>query len=589
MSEPNDTPESPDISQIPEAIVAGRGHHSYQLVWIIPIVAAIIGASLAVKSYLDRGPVITITFKSGEGIDAGKTKIKYRNVTIGEVKAVNIDAGCSQVVVTAEIFKDADWLLVQDTRFWVVRARISRNSISGLGTLMEGSYIGVDAGTSKQSRHEFKGLERPPVVATDEAGRQFVLHAMDIGSLDLTSPVFFRRMEAGEVIAYEPDKDGTGVTLKVFIRAPYDQYVKANTLFWHASGIDFRLDANGIKVDTESMVTLLLGGISFVTPGGGANAQPASPNTVFTLFANKDEAMRNPDTVVETYALVFKESVRGLSIGAPVDLRGVTVGEVSRINIDLDTLHHQISVPVEVRFYPERLRAHYRTKAKQRTPLNSRQLIDAMVKNGLRAHLRSASLLTGQLYIALDFFPEAALAKADWSKNPPEFPTVTGSMEQFQAALMQIVQKIDKLPLEALAGDARQAMQTLGAALKSADTLLKDVDSSVVPEAHSMLKDGRKALDDARMTLADIQKTLVDVQKTLADGRKTLDDGRETLHEGRKALGGVNQVLSPDAPLQLDLRETLRELGRAAQSLRVLSDYLERHPESLIQGKENVR
>ena len=563
-----DTPQLPDTSQIPDAIVERRRRRSLQLVWIIPIVAAIIGVSLAIKSYLDRGPVITITFKSGEGIEAGKTKIKYKDVMIGEVKSVTIAADRSQVVVTAEMFKDAAWLLMEDTRFWVVRARISRNSVSGLGTLMEGSYIGVDAGKSEEPLYEFKGLERPPVIAMDAPGRQFVLHASDIGSLDVTSPIFYRRMEAGEVIAYEPDKDGTGVTLTVFIRAPYDQHVKDNTLFWHASGIDFTVDANGVKVNTESVVTILLGGISFITPDDPAGAKPAGPGRIFTLFANKEEAMKRPDTTVETYVLVFKESVRGLSIGAPVDLRGVTVGEVTKINIDLDTMNHDISVPVEVRVYPDRLREQYRTKAKQSQLTNIHKQIDRLVSRGFRAHLKSASLLTGQLYIALDFFPKAAVAKVDWNRNPPVFPTITGSMEQFQTTLMEIVQKLEKLPLEELAGDARQTIRTLQTALTSADALLKNVDASVVPEANSMLKDGRKTLEDVRKTLADVQKTL--------------DDGRKT-------LGGATEVLSPDAPLQMDLRETLRELGRAAQSLRVLGDTLERHPESLIRGKEDDR
>jgi len=285
--------------------------------------------------------------------------------------------------------------------------------------------------------------------------------------------------------------------------------------------------------------------------------------------------MKRPDTTVETYVVVFKESVRGLSIGAPVDLRGVTVGEVTRINIDLDTLNHDISVPVEVRVYPDRLRKHYRTQARGGQPTNYHRQIDTLVSRGFRAHLKNASLLTGQLFIALDFFPKAAAAKVDWSRDPPVFPTIAGSMEQFQTTLMEIVQKLEKLPLEELAGDARQTIRTLQTTLKSADALLRNVDASVVPEAHSMLKDGRQTLEDVRKTLADVQKTLVDVQKTLDDGRTT--------------LGSAKQVLSPDAPLQLDLRETLRELGRAAQSLRVLGDTLERHPESLIRGKEDDR
>jgi paraquat-inducible protein B len=392
----------------------------------------------------------------------------------------------------------------------------------------------------------------------DEPGRQFVLHASDIGSLNISSPIFFRRMQVGEVIAYELDKDGKGVTLKVFIRAPYDQYVKGNSLFWHASGVDFALDANGVRVTTESMISILLGGVAFQTPDDTAEAKPAAASSIFTLFANREEALKRPDTVVENYVLVFRESLRGLTPGAPVDLRGVTVGEVTRINIELDPHKKSFVMPVEVKFYPERLKARYRDKFKVGKQLESRKLLDSLVEHGFRAQVRSGSLLTGQLFVALDFFPKAAPAKVNWSKDPPEFPTMTGSMEQFQTSLMQIVQKIERMPLEEIAVDARKTINTLDTTLKSADKLIKGVDTMIVPEAKGMVED---------------------VRKTLTDVRKTLD-------EANKALAGAKQTLSADAPLQLDLRDTLREVGRAAQSLRALGDYLERHPESLIRGKK---
>ncbi|MEI6208405.1 MAG: MlaD family protein [Desulfuromonadales bacterium] len=552
-----DSPHVSNFPDIPDAVVERRRRRSSQLIWIIPIIAAIIGIFLAVKSYMERGPVITITFKSGEGLESGKTKIKYKDVQIGEVKNIAIAKNRSHVVVTAELSREAAGLLVDDTRFWVVRARISGGGISGLGTLMGGSYIGVDAGVSQEPRDEFNGLEQPPVVTMDVPGRQFILHAKDIGSLDVASPLFFRRMQVGEVVAYELDKDGNGVTLKVFVRAPYDKHVKSNTMFWHASGIDISFDTNGVKVNTESMASILLGGIAFQSSEDRLNAPPAGVNSTFNLFANKEEAMKRPDTVVEAYLLVFTESVRGLPIGAPVDLRGVTVGEVSRINVELDPHRKKFSMPVEIQFYPERLRAHYRKKA-QGKAMSSRELLSALVEHGFRAQLRSGNLLTGQLYVAFDFFPKAPTAKIDWSKSIPEFPTIAGSMEQFQTTLMQIVQKFEKMPLEELAGDARQTIRTLDGTLKSAEILLKSLDTVIVPEARSML---------------------VDVRTSLADVRKTLD-------EARKALGEAKQTLSSEAPLQVDLREALREMSRAAQSLRMLGDYLERNPESLIRGKK---
>jgi len=553
-----DSPQLPDFPEVADAVLERRQNRSSRLIWLIPIVAAIIGLSLAVKSYMERGTVITISFKSGEGLEAGKTKIKYKDVQIGEVKSIAIAKDRSNVVVTAELNREAKGLLVEDTRFWVVRARISSGGISGLSTLMGGSYIGVDAGKSSQHQEKFNGLERPPVVSMDVPGHQFILHTKDIGSLDVASSIFYRRMQVGEIVGYELDKDGNGLTLKIFVRSPYDRYVKTNTMFWHASGIDITFDSNGVKVSTESLGSLLTGGIAFQSPEERVDAPLAEANSEFTLFASKEEAMKRPDTIVESYLLVFTESVRGLPIGAPVDLRGVTVGEVSKINVELDPHRKQFTMPVEVRFYPERLRARYRKKAPKGGAMNSRDLLDALVEHGFRAQLRSGNLLTGQLYVSLDFFPKAPPAKMDWSKSIPEFPTIAGSMEQFQTTLMQIVQKFEKLPLEELAVDARQTIRTLDTTLKSADTLLKNVDAAIVPEARSMIIDVRKSLDDVR---------------------KTLD-------EARKTLGEAKQTLSSDAPLQLDMRDALREVGRAAQSLRVLGEYLERNPEALIRGKK---
>jgi paraquat-inducible protein B len=551
----NDTPQQPELSGIPDAVSEPKRRFSLQLVWIIPIVAALIGLSLGIQAYINRGETITITFKTGEGMEVGKTKIKYKDVQIGEVKGLAISKDRSHVVVTAELTKDARGLLVQDTLFWVVRARISGGSVSGLSTLIGGSYIGVDAGTSTESRDEFIGIETPPAVSLDVPGRQFVLRAADAGSLDTSSPIFFRRMQVGQVIATELDRDGKGITIRVFIRAPYDQYVRTNTIFWHASGVDLTLNASGVKINTESMLSILLGGISFQTPQDRPDAPPARSDTVFPLFPTRDEAMKNAGTV-ETYLLVFKESVRGLPVGAPVDLRGVTVGEVIKIDVALDPRSPEISVPVQIRLYPERLGVLYRSKAQQVKP-QSHALLDSLVAHGFRAEVKSGSLLTGQLFVALDFYPAAKPAKIDWSTNPPRFPVVPGSKDQLQEKLMQIARKIEKIPLEELAGDARKTIRSLDATLKSAEKILKNVDGALVPEARSVLVEARQALEDLRRTLGDARTT----------------------------LGGANQVLSGDAPVQLDLRETLREVSRAAQSLRVLGDYLEQHPESLIRGK----
>ncbi|GFO53985.1 paraquat-inducible protein B [Geomonas sp. Red276] len=546
-----DQSEQPTIPDIPEAVSEPKRRFSIQLVWIIPILAALIGLSLAAKAYLERGEMITITFNTGEGMEAGKTKIKYKDVEIGEVKGLALSQDRTRVIVTAEISKNAKGLLVKDTRFWVVRARISGGNVSGLGTLLGGTYIGVDAGTSQESRDEFTGLEAPPPVSLNMPGRYFVLHAAEVGSLDPGAPIFFRKIQVGQVTSTELDRDGNGVTIKIFVRAPYDSYVRTNTIFWQASGVDVTVNTSGIKVNTESMAAMLLGGLAFQSPDGTTYPQ-AAPNASFVLYGNRDEALKHGEPT-QAFQLMFHETVRGLSVGAPVDLRGVTVGEVTKISVTLDPKRTSFAIPVEVVLYPERLRA----LSKGGKDVDFHALMDDLVAHGLRADIRNGSLLTGQLYIGLDFTQKAKADRINWNAKIPAFPTVPGSMQELQRKLMHIVEKIEALPMEEIAGDARKTLKNLDETVKSADRLLNSVNG-----------------------------TMPEVRGVLGDARQSLDELRKTLGEARKSLDGANRTLAPDAPLQLDLRDTLREVSRAAQSLRVLGEYLEQHPESIIRGKK---
>ena len=528
---------------IPEAVAVPKRRWSLSLVWLIPLVALLAGGWLAVKAIQDHGPTVSIIFKTAEGLEAGKTKIKYKNVDIGMVKQIALKHGTLEVVVTAELVKETAPYLVDDTRFWVVRPHIGVGGIFGLGTLFSGPYIGADIGKSTRSRREFIGLEAPPVFTSDQPGRQFVLRGSELGSLDIGDAVFFRRVQVGQVTAAELDKNGNGVTVKIFVNAPYDQYVTTNTRFWQASGMDVTLDATGFKVHTEALATIILGGIAFQTPPGILVSAPAETDTDFTLFSTRAEAMRLPDTSVKLWVGVFDESVRGLEPGAPVDMRGVLLGEAKEISAQYDPVEKHMKMRVDLFLYRDRWISRMKVMAPE--VKDQKAIVDTLVAQGLRAQIRTGNLLTGQLYIALDFFPTAQPAKVDWSRDPPELPTVPGdSLQELQATLRSIAVKIEKLPLDQVATDLRQALQSLNRTLQSADSLVKRLDTEVAPAA------------------------------------------RETLEESRRTLKTAERTLNTDGPLQQDLRGTLRELTRAAQSLRVLTDYLERHPEAVLRGKK---
>lgn len=541
MAEPAPPPEA----AIPTAVPRKPGLRWLQPVWIIPIVAILIGGWLSLQHVIERGPTITIRFRTAEGIEANKTRIKYKDVDIGVVKSIEVDDDRKTVSVTAQMVKRASkGLLVDDTRFWVVRPRISGGHVSGLSTLLAGSHIGMDPGNATSERRFFVGLETPPVVTSDIPGRQFVLGSEELGSVDIGSPVYFRGVVAGQVVSTELAADGKQVLVGIFVNSPFDRFVTISSRFWNASGLDLQLDATGLRLDSQSLATVLVGGIAFETPPESANAPRASPNARFILWPDRTEASKPRDGVAENYALAFDQSVRGLAIGAPVDFRGVVLGEVAKIELDFDRDRRRFRTVVLIHFYPERLRSRSRDPARvddhKRT---GGERMERFVEAGFRGQLRSANLISGQLYVALDFFPNAPKATIDFAKSPPEIPTVPGSLVELEESLGNIAKKLEKVPFDAIGEDLRKALADLRVTLHNIDKAAATIDAEVVP----------------------------DLRKTLEQARRTLESAERTL--------------ASDSPLQGDLRDTLQEVGRASEALRALVEYLERQPDALIRGR----
>ncbi|WP_254699903.1 intermembrane transport protein PqiB [Trinickia violacea] len=526
-----------NAATFPTAVAVKRSRWRVQAVWLVPLVAVLIAGGLAVQSIMQRGPTITISFATGDGIEAGKTKIKFKNVDIGVIKSLALSDDHKTVLASAEMSRSAAGMLVDDTRFWVVRPRIAGGTVSGISTLISGSHIGMDIGTSQKARRNFVGLESPPVVASGTPGREFVLKSANIGSLDIGSPVFFRRLQVGQVISYALDPDGAAMTLHVFINAPYDKFVTNDTRFWHASGVDVTLDTSGVKIDTESMVSILVGGLAFENPPETAIRREAGALQQYELFATRAEAMKPHDTIVDKYVLNFKESVRGLTVGAPVDFRGIVIGEVTAIHAHFDRATKEFSIPVEVNVYPERLISldNWEYNLGSTSP-EREQFADYLISKGLRAQLRTGSLLTGQLYVAFDFFPAAPKTNVDWSQKTPQLPTVRGNLQGLQESITSLVAKLNEIPFDGISRDLRK---TLG----DADTLLNTINTDIAPDA------------------------------------------KATLAAAREALTSANRTLQSDSPLQQSTAETMQEVSRAAVSIRSLAEYLERHPEALIRGK----
>ncbi len=309
--------DKPELKDLPEPEFRERKRR-ISIVWLVPLIALAIGGWLVYKALSEKGPTVTITFNSAAGLEAGKTKIKYKEVELGQVVSIELDDKLSQVIVTAELVKQAEKFVSQNTRFWVVRARVEAGSVSGLGTLFSGAYIGLDPGKPGKPATRFQGLEVPPVVTVDLPGSHFVLRASSLGSLNVGAPVYFRRIEVGQVVSYQLDEDGQAVTIQVFIHDPHHQLVRKNTRFWNASGLDVAIGADGIRVDTESFVSMMVGGIAFDTPANMEPGEPAEENDVFDLYKNRASISEKTYARKTRWLLHFDSGVRGLKTGAPV-------------------------------------------------------------------------------------------------------------------------------------------------------------------------------------------------------------------------------------------------------------------------------
>ena len=554
--------EHDDFTKLPQAESEPVKKRRISVVWVIPIVAALVSIGIAVQRYLSEGPLIRITFRNAEGIEAGKTTVKYKDVDIGTVTQVNLTDNYSKILVTARMEKSVESLLDHDARFWIVKPRITLSGVSGLGTLFSGNYLGFEPGKSREKRRDFVGLEAPPAVTRDRPGREFVLRSDTLGSLGVGSPIYYRRLSVGDVVAYGLAKDGKSIDIRIFLNAPYDRFVTPDSRFWEASGIDVSAGAEGLSVHTESVTALLVGGVAFETPVG-APPEEAAPDTVFTLFTDRKTAMAPAAEEVQRYVIRPLESLRGLSVGAPVLLLGLPVGEVTEVKLELDQRTQVMRPRVEIATYLYQVTQHLGPTSRiYRLSLTRKarsELVQRLVTaKGLRAQLRTGNIVSGQLYVAVDYFPDAPKASIDWKQDPPEFPMVRGGMSELQEKVQSIVARLDKVPMDEIGADVRKTLETLDNTLRSATG----------------------TMDSATRTFDRIEG------ETLPEAKKALEDLRRAIATADTLLSNTdNTLLGPDAATQQQLRDALQEVARAAQAVRILADYLERNPGALIRGK----
>lgn len=540
--------------ELPEAQIEKSG--SFSLIWLVPIAAALIGIWLIFQALSQKGPDVQVAFSHAEGIEAGKTRIRFKDVEIGKVKKVELNRDLSKVVVTAELDKSMEGHLSDQTRFWIVSPRISTNGISGLSTLLSGIYIAVDPGKGEKEPPDlYEGLESAPLIHSDFEGSTFHLVAENLGGLDIGSPIFYRQIEVGEVSHYSLDKSGHSVSLTVFIKAPYDRLVRSNTQFWNVTGMDIQYTPKGVTARFESIEALLSGGIAFETPHNLNAGEPSADGDYFPLFPNLASTHERSYSVTQYFVMHFDGSVRGLDVGADVEFRGMKVGEVMDIELRLNSETLDAKIPVLVGIHPELI-------FKEEGLADPTNLLQKLVDKGLRAQLKSGNLITGQLFIDLDFLKDAPPAEIVAEGSYMAFPTVPGDLEKITRSFSDLLTKVGEMPLEEIAVDLKSTIEGLNKIITTASS-------------GDTLSDLQGLLANARSITTKLDKGIEPITEKITS----------SLDQVESTLATTEAVIGEDSALYYDLRQLVDEMTSAVRSFEALAEYLERNPNSLLYGK----
>ncbi|OSI18893.1 paraquat-inducible protein B [Neisseria dentiae] len=527
----NDNNKQPAHQPVPA--VVRKTNVFTSVIWLIPLIALIAGGWLLMKDIRNRGPEITLLMDSADGIEVNNTVVKVLSVEVGRVTRIRLRSDQKGVEVTARLTADAKDMMRKDTQFWVVKPRIDQSGISGLNTLVSGSYIAFTPGKSEETEERFEVLDIPPIAAIGQNGLRLKLIGLNDKMIGAGSPVLYEDFSVGVVESAEFNPQDQTVNYTVFIQSPNDKLVGENSQFWLQSGINIETTGNGIRVDSAPIPALLSGAISFAAPTGGDKGKPAVNDDTFELYNNRSEIDNLPTERSLYYTAFFKQSVRGLVSGAPVEYKGINIGAVADVPYfaqnDSLKLFENGWIPVRIRIEPERMELNADAQSREYW---QNQFQTALSK-GLTATIASNNLLTGSKMIELDDRPsESAKLKpfADYNGNVV-IATRGGGLDDLQAQLGSLLEKFNKLPLEKTVGELNGSLRELKATLNSANALISKPQTQNIPnELNQTLRELRQTLQGVSPQsplYGDVQSTLQSIDKTLKDAQPVINTLKE--------------------------------------------------------------
>ncbi len=525
-----------------DAVVETENKRSFNMIWLLPILVVIIGVWVTAQHYLSQGPQVTVTFKTAKGLEAGRTKVRSLDVDVGTVESLNIDDDLDGVTVHIQMNPGTRKLLRKDSQFWVVRPRIDAEGVSGLGTLLSGAYIELQVGEDSENSVKYTGLEEEPRTPPGVAGERLSLVADAAGSVSAGSPVLYQGLRVGQVESVDLDVDKSQFLVSIFVNAPYDKLIAEGTRFWNASGLSIDASSEGIKVSTASLVALVAGGVAFDVPKGLDAKSPAPKGMKFRLFPSEKAARQEPFRFSKEYMLRFKQSVRGLSAGAPVEYRGIPIGTVQEIRQQslAEGDGDAFAVPVLIKVEP----AQFGLRDSDSSVGKLDEIIRKSVANGLYATLQMGNLISGQLYVSFDFYDDKEPQQIGSHDGYDTLPTISTGIQRLEEQLHAIMDKIDALPLQETTENLKKALASTGGAMDSIHELVAS--------------DGMKKLPER------MDSTLIAVEKAVI-----------TLERTAKSYAAQSEF-------QTGINQTVRELEMTLRRIREFVSVLEDKPNALV-------
>lgn len=554
--------------EAPAAIVRTREERRWgvSLIWAIPFITLLIAGWLAWDTLLKRGPSITIRFDSAASLQPNQSRVRHRDVDLGIVQKVALSPDRRYVIVTARMNREAEPLLTEKAQFWVVKPRFSASSISGLETLVSGAYIQLEpAGDGGDPMTAFIGLEDPPVLRSAIPGRTFRLKARRVGSLNPGSPILFRDLTVGEVLGWDIGEMARDVTIHAFVRAPFDRYVHDNTVFWNAAGVSVQLGGNGLRVELESLRTLVLGGVAFDTPDKGGDFPAAAESREFALYATRDSADTATFGRSLRFVSHFRGSVAGLGVGAPVTLHGLRIGAVTDVALryeqpPVDAVTAVVRYAVE----PDRI-----LSLDLPTGGDLDKMMVDLVRRGLRIRLESSSLITGSKQLAMEINPNAPAAATEKQDDAYLIPPLDGDQGDIAASAAALIARLHTIPFEQI-GD------NLNKTLAGASGTIND------PQLRQALAALTGTLNAAQALMVSLNKGTDPLLRRMPGIASGLE---EAVKNVSKLTGSLDTSYGGGSQFNRDTGRLLLQLTDAARSVRILAELLARHPEALIRGR----